>query len=68
MLPTQGAGRAQETRIVQSRIPKMLAHCVLSTAPYMIYIDGKLAVSEPIQMWGAVRAFDARRAASRATR
>jgi len=51
LLLGQGCGGERSNRTIQSRIPKMLMHCVLRHVPFAIYVDGKVHLQKPGQIW-----------------
>ena len=55
MLPEgQMTATLPEHNQLRSRLPKMMAHCVLAHAKTMLYIDAKLHLSEPKSLWTMV--------------
>ena len=61
MLPEgQMTAMLPEHNQLRSRLPKLMAHCVLAYAKTMLYIDAKIRLSQPASLWTMVEQLNAR--------
>jgi len=51
VLPTPTGWGEWDSNVIRSRLPKMLAHCVLRHAIKMLYVDAKVKLSRPENLW-----------------
>ena len=51
VLPTPTGWGEWDSNVIRSRLPKMLAHCVLRFAIKMLYVDAKIVLSRPESLW-----------------